>query len=300
MGGRGFMGECRRRLFLSTAWVVSMSGCDAPANEPEPTPEPSVDECEEYVPEVVEGSHSGVWVDLSDQVILPIDITDPGGGLVRVKVTAGATATSSFVRRRGAPDEEIHYGVDAGVGEANEETFVFRAQGATSYDLILSPFISPADGDNSYSTEWKYEPILDCYEANQTVETARRIPLDTPIVAYAHAGIVAGDGTMVGPSMIDFYRVELDEPTRVRLAFIKPDDDSLVVEFWDPEIEYGIVGVDFLAPGGVEVYSDELELAAGTHYIRLSPFVSEPSTWNVAEPLPPRWTTPYTLAVQTR
>lgn len=295
MTGRGWRGAW-------AVWIVSLGGCDIPvsAMDPPVNEEASVDECIEYIPDTVEGSHAGVWTSFPEQVALPIDITDPGGGLVRVKVSVGNTATSAFVRRRGAPAEEVHYGVDAGVGEAREETFVFRAQGETSYDLFLSAFASPGDADNSYAAEWKYEPLVDCYETNQTVEAARRIGLDAPIEAYAHAGIVAGDGTLVGPSMDDFYRIELDEPTRVRLAVIKPDDDALVVEFWDPAIEYGIVGIDVLAPGAVEVYSDELDLAAGTHYVRLYAYVSEPSTWSAAEPLPGRWTTPYTLTVQTR
>lgn len=285
---------------LCVAGILSLWGCDRAVDGPMKAPPGDDDECVEYTPDEIEGAHAGTWVDFPARVVLPIDVEDPGGGLVRVTVTVADTATSAFVQRRGAPDEEVHYGVDAGVGAAREETFVFRAQGDTSYDLILTPFASPGDEDNSYGATWTYEPNIDCYEHNQTVETARRIPLDRPIEAYAHAGIIAGDSTMVGASMIDFYRIELAEPTRVRLAFIKPDDDSLLVEFWDPAIDYAIVGVDYLAPGDVEVYSDELELAAGTHYIRISPFVSEASTWDFSEPLPDRWNTPYTLTVQAR
>lgn len=290
-----------RARVVCFAGLLTLWGCDAPAGDPKREPPVGEDdECVEYTPDEIDGSHAGTWVDFPDQVVLPIDIGDPGGGLIRVAVTVADTATSVIVRRRGAPDEEVHYGVDAGVGEAREEMFVFRAQGDTAYDLILTPFASPGDEDNSYAATWTYEPNIDCYEHNQTVETARRIPLDRPIEAFAHAGIVVGDSTMVGPGMIDFYRIELAEPTRVRLAFIKPDDDSMLVELWDPAIEYAILGVDYLAPGDVEVHSDEIDLAAGTHYIRIGPFVSEASTWDFSEPLPARWNTPYTLTVQTR
>lgn len=258
-------------------------------------------DCVTYTPDAVEGSQDGVWADIEDVVVLPIDIGDPGGGLVEVTLTIADTPTSIDVRRRDAPDEEIHPGVLAGTEPERTEAFVFRAQGDHQYDLIVKPFVSPTDeSDDSYRVEWRYTPLVDCYEHNQSVADARRIPLDTPITAYAHPGIIAGDGVLVGPGMVDFYAIELAEPTRVRLAVTKPDDEALVVEFWDPTIEYTIAGVDPLGAGGVELHSDELDLAAGVHIVRVGHFDGQSSTLNLRDPIPAGWNNPYTLTVQRR
>jgi hypothetical protein len=281
--------------------AASTSTTDSPTTSTTgPGVEPAHD-CVQYTPDAVEGAHDGAWATIEDVVVLPIDIADPGGGLVEVTLTIGDTPTSIDVLRRGAPDEEIHVGVLAGAEAERTEAFVFRAQGDHEYDLVVKPFVSPTDeGDDSFHVEWRYTPLVDCYEHNQSVAAARRIPLDTPITAHAHPGIIAGDGALVGPGVLDFYAVELAEPTRVRLAVTKPDDTPLVFEFWDPAIEYGIVGVDSLGAGGVELHSDELELAPGTHIVRVAHFDAQPSTWNLRDPLPAGWTGPYTLTVQRR
>lgn len=280
------------------------SSSDASSSDAPTTSDTAVEaahDCVEYTPDAVEGVHDGAWATLEDVVVLPIDIADPGGGLVEVTLTIGDTPTSIDVLRRGAPDEEVHVGVLAGAEAEQTEAFVFRAQGDHQYDLVVKPFVSPTDeGDDSYHVEWRYTPLVDCYEHNQSVAEVRRIPLDTPITAYAHPGIIAGDGALVGPGVLDFYAVELAEPTRVRLAVTKPDDTPLVFEFWDPAIEYTIVGVDALGAGGVELYSDELELAPGAHIVRVAHVDAQPSTWNLREPLPLGWSSPYTLTVQRR
>jgi hypothetical protein len=55
-----------------------------------------------------------------------------------------------------------------------------------------------------------------------------------------------------------------------------------------------------LAAGGVESTSDEVELPAGVHLVRMLSFASQPSSLATSETIPADWTQPYTLTVKTR
>lgn len=264
-----------------------------------PTPDASDrGECTEYTPANLDDSFAGSWSSAEDREILPIHVTDPGGGLIRVTLSVGDTPSTADVRVKGASVDEIHYGVIVGVTGEKQQTFVFRAQGGQQYELLLAPFLTPGDGDNSFTASWTYEPNVDCYEHNDSVAEAKRIPLDKPISAFAHAGIVAGDGVLSGPGLIDFYKFELTEKTTLRLAVTKPDDQELAFEFWDAAGEARIAGIDYLAPGGTEALSEDVEFEPGTHYVRVHHFVVQHSTQTTEEPIPASWNHPYSLTVR--
>lgn len=265
------------------------------------TPEQREADCRPYTPAEIDGSHTGTWSSIDDVHVQVLEIGDVGGGLVHVTVSKTGVATGVTLRLAGQ-EEHVHNGVLVGdVDGVDEETFVFRAQGQHNYELVVSPFVSPSsEATNEYTISWRYEPLIDCYEENNTAATARLIPLDYDIEAFAHAGIIEGDSSFSGPGLVDLYKFELDAPATVRLAATKPSDAALIIEFWDAEAEYGITGVDLTAAGNQEIYSDELSLEAGTHYVRVAAFGSQTSSLESTEPLPAEWNTPYRLRVERR
>src|SRR5690606_33558236 len=123
--------------------------------------------------------------------------------------------------------------------DRTERSFTFRAHGNTNYELVVRPAFSLYDDeDTSWSVSWSYQPLLDCYEGNDTIATAKRIPVGVPVEAYAHTGILADDQVLVRPSGVDFYTFELTEPTTVRLRATKPSDTAISFELWDAEADY--------------------------------------------------------------
>lgn len=276
------------RVFL----VASLAfGCSTPRLCPV-VGEGEVGECVPYTPSTISGSESG-----SGARQLEVNVGDVGGGLVEVTLSATA-ATEVNVRLQGRPEDETHFGTSVRVDDmVTERRFVFRAQGQRRYLLDVKPVGTPSAGA-TWSVQWRYQPNVDCFEPNDTLATAKRIALDTPIEAYAHAGIIEGDGVLVGPGLLDFYRFELTEPTSVRLVVTRPSDTALAFEFWNAETDASwLVGTDLFAAAGVESSSDDLELPAGTHHVRVSTFASQASTSPLGA-FPADWNQPYRLMVR--
>jgi hypothetical protein len=244
------------------------------------------------------GTASGTWASGGDERIIPVEVSDRGGGLVEVRLEA-SVPTEVNVRLAGRPIDELHLGVAVRVGDdVASRRFVFRAQGQKRYQLEVRPVGTPAAAA-SWTVSWSYQPNLDCFEPNDTLATAKRIPLDVPVQAYAHAGIIEGDGLLVGPGLLDFYRFELIEPTTVRLVVTRPSDTAIAFELWDGATDASwLVGTDLFAPAGQPSSSGDLELPAGTHYVRVSSFASQPSTQELTSPVPADWNQPYTLMVK--
>jgi hypothetical protein len=255
-----------------------------------------VGDCVTYTPAMVAGSRSGRFTRIDEAERVAVSVPDRGGGLVRVTLQASA-ATSVTVFLQGRPEDENHEGVL--LTNEPEKSFLFRAHGNKTYELEVKAFITPPAGGSSWAVSWTYEPNVDCYEPNDTAATARRIPLDTPITAFAHAGIIEGDGVLVGPGLLDYYAFELTEPTTVRLAVTRPSDTAIAFELFDLTTETStLVSSDLFAAAGVQSFSDELELPAGVHGVRVSSFASQRSTLGLPATPPADWNRPYTFSVQ--
>ncbi|MFZ5441185.1 MAG: hypothetical protein ACOZQL_14345 [Myxococcota bacterium] len=288
-----------RALLSLSCLTLLASACCPP--EQSSTLDAGVVECVPYTPATINGTESGTFVTADAKRSLPIAVTDRGGGLVEVRVSA-SHATVAEVRLQGRPDAELHAGVSVRVSDdVAERRFVFRAHGGRTYDVELKPLATPPQGGQTWAASWSYQPNVDCFEPNDTEATAKRILLDTPVQAFAHAGIIEGDGVLVGPSLTDFYRFELTAPTTVQLAATRPGDEGVVFEFWNGATHASyLVATDVMAASNVESTSEELALPAGTHYVRVAAFVSQDSSRETTPgtpPFPQTWNQPYTFTV---
>ena len=96
-------------------------------------------------------------------------------------------------------------GLAPGIEPGETGSFHVRLQGNTTYELRVVPLNFRDDEPNGYTVEYAYEPLVDCYEANDTRETAKRIPLDTPIKAFLHPGIGPNSSRIVSFTADDWY-----------------------------------------------------------------------------------------------
>lgn len=296
VGSSGVIGTA---ALLVLALLACKNKPGAASGDGEPPASGNSPGCVKYEPAKVAGNQRGVWKTREDQQVVAIDVSDPGGGLVKVTIGVTGTPTTANVRVKGLTGEANEVGVNVGAGGEKQGGFVFRAQGGQHYELVLKPFVGLADGDNSYSLSWSYEPLVDCYEHNDTKETARKIAVGESVQADAHAGMIAGDGLRVGPALVDFYKFELTAKTKLRLAVTKPDDSALVFEVLDAQ-DAGLASVDPVGAGGTELVSDDAELEAGTYWVRVAAFVGQATTQDSKEPIPAGWNRPYKFSLQIR
>lgn len=292
------------RPLLALALLV-FAGCSTPDPVPPQCPAsttPATDrgECSSEQPQATTGQQSGAWTPTALHARVPLTIADPSGGLVEVTLTVTDVPGEVGVTVPGDPD--YRSGVLAWVDEQpprKTRRFTFRAQGQQTYELDVAAFSTPGAGESAaWTVSWRYTPNPDCYEPNDTLAAAKRIPLDVPITAFAHPGIRPGEVVLVRNGLLDFYRFELSAPTTVRLAVKQPYEAQVSFELWDGAANAPLAATDLFAAPDVVSTSAEVELAAGTWYVRVSPFVDDYGATPDDQPAPAYWSLPYTLTVE--
>jgi len=155
-----------------------------------------------------------------------------------------------------------------------------------------------------YTASWSFTSRVDCYEPNDTLATAKAIPMENPIQASFIAGFRDSNSLLVtSEPTLDFYRFELHAPTAVRITL------SDVVATVRPRLilydEAGsTVGSAALAPAaGQNAVLTSGTLAAGWYRVRVdtgSPpaLAREAHTSRSNEVIPPHFLQDYTLVVE--
>lgn len=271
-----------------------------------------VGECVPYAPANLSGKSTGTFT--SDAVVkIPLPETDVGGGLLKVTYTqAGAVVGSIFLpegTNAAAPRVEttpFGPGVGAEVG-----VVYYRLAGKKTYELGIQSFsFDPAKA--SYTVEYSYEPLIDCYEANDSRAAAKRIPVNTTITAYHHTGIGTDDTSSVNATGDDWYSFELAAQKTVKLKGVLPGKDGpdggnsaqFVVYTEDGTTTVDCVGNGSLTTDPVSateaVETCEAALPAGKYFVKLAHFVGQPSASALNESFNKSWNTPYTFSVEAK
>ncbi|MBX3200799.1 MAG: hypothetical protein KF894_21860 [Labilithrix sp.] len=254
---------------------------------------PELDECVVYEPAVIEGVKEGSFADGDDVQFELITVNDPGGGLVTVTVDSyGAAGAEVQVRHA---DGATRVGFDNTSVTTNPK-LVFRAGGGESYRLEVMPPSAFNAAGSAYKFSWSYEPIVDCYEKNDDKASAKRIPVDTEITAYDHAGVKASMGPIITSGTDDWYRFVLDEPKTVRLVTSHPR----------PIVEFLLIdGADKTRIRQARTSEEAIQasntaaLEAGEYFVHFESTTSLTSAVPGDREVPAFWTQPYTLRVET-
>lgn len=305
-------------LFLASTLVAfAHGGCTiqpstTPADASTPTDATATDggaadrgECTDYTPAKVDAAKSGTFASAQDVVKLPLPTTDVGGGLLAITMKATSQPFEVGVWLLEG-DKASEQRTEADVDADGTASYTARLAGGKTYELRITPLDFRADKANGYGVEAKYEPLVDCYEGNDTRAAAKRIPTDRAITAHLHAGIGPNDSRLVGPTGDDWYWFELAEPKKVSLALTIPGESTAyfqlrdakdeVVRCEDPNESVEMPGTETR-----ETFTTcAASLEAGRYWVRAGLANSEePSTGpNLA--VPKSWREPYTLTVVTR
>ncbi|MBW6456408.1 MAG: hypothetical protein K0A98_11045 [Trueperaceae bacterium] len=281
------------------------------------TVEYDLHECVMYEPTpTIPVDISGQWeaTDQAGQVVEIITAPDdPGGGYVTVRLQSTASmrpqlfaevvpAASGAINLSGQTATDPAINPDPTLVEA-----VFEVAPDRSYQLILRGL--NAGGMSTtlpqpFTASWSFTSRVDCYEPNDTPETAKAIPLENPISATFIAGF-RDSNSIVSASepTLDLYRFELHAPSAVRITLSDVADEvrpRLIV--YD---EGGTqIGSGALAPAAGEnaVYESTGALPAGWYRVRVDTAMGggrrSSLISNTDRVIPPHFLQDYTLVVE--
>lgn len=262
-------------------------------------------ECTVYTPASLDGERTGTFASAQEVVSIPLTATDVGGGLLEITVTAASQPLEvGLWLNEGEKKDEARC---EGAAMHNETaTFTVRLTGSKAYELRALPLDFREEESNQYTVRWRYQPLIDCYEHNDTRETAKRVPVDTPIEAYLHAGVGPDESRIVGASATDWYRFELEESKTVTLKANLPGDNTayfsvrnaqdVEVTCNDPNFGMGIGATETSQTPS----SCDATLAAGTYWVLAAIGNSEYPSTGPGEAVPTSWNTPYSFTLVTR
>jgi len=271
-------------------------------------------DCVPYAPATIADKKSGAFASGDDYVKFELPKTDLGGGLLKVTyVQAGPVTAAIFLAEGAEPnvprDETTAFG--PGVTDDAPAVVYYRLAGNKSYQLGIKSFVYNADKP-SYSVEYSYEPLVDCYEANDTSAAARRVPVNTTITAYHHTGIGKDDTGLVNDTGDDWYYFELDASKTVKLQGVLPGKDGPDGGNSAQFTVYTADGTTTPACSGSETFETDPvapkpsvetcsgELAAGKYLVRLKHFASQFSATSVNGTFNASWNTPYTFQIDAK
>ncbi|MCA9621245.1 MAG: hypothetical protein KC731_19620 [Myxococcales bacterium] len=184
---------------------------------------------------------------------------DPGGGLYRFKLTVNHPDAVPWleIHNKNTPDGAAMLGGSAAT-TANEQEWngVFVAWPGQTYDVKVFEFVNaPTDAHPvNYSLSWTFEPLVDCYEPNDTLAEAALVKRGQTVEAY----LVAGYETDSLGSILDHYAVQVDEPTTLTFTLVgQPQNTSIDVRAFRPDTSF---------PDGYAQMSGGGELANGDSY----------------------------------
>jgi hypothetical protein len=273
-------------------------------------------ECVRYTPAVIAGKKEGSFASRDDVVSVVLPETDVGGGLLKVTYTGkNLPLVGSIVLAEGPRAEEDRFTtrpIGPGATSTPSTVVYYRLHGKKRYQLRTKPFSFDDAGPNGYSIDYTYQPLIDCYEDNDARTSAKRIPVNTTITAFEHAGIETNDSLLVRDSGQDWYWFELPREQRVKLKGFLPGKDGadganaalFYVTASDGETEPGCATGSRFSTDPVadteNVETCEGILPAGKYFVRLAHFTSQPAGWDADEAIHASWNTPYTFVVEAK
>ncbi len=181
-----------------------------------------------YTPTPSSGKESKSWNAVGSDEIGEFTITapaDPGGGYLEVEIKAENDEVRPWIEvTTGDGAGAIINGSSAG----NEPGFnvpsrrvTFAAAPGQTYKVRAWQFFSapPEAYPVSYSFEWKFTSLVDCYEPNDTAATAKPVAFSETIEAYATAGYTSNNTDYT--RYADWYSFTLTETANVNAELVQ-------------------------------------------------------------------------------
>ncbi|MEN8163222.1 MAG: hypothetical protein ABFS37_03755 [Acidobacteriota bacterium] len=264
-------------------------------------------DCVPYEPSTAQGSFDNTWSVPNEQDIYQFTVpSDPGGGYVTVTFSTIAPASPWLTLLVSGPPGSISSGGTNPAGE-QDITVVFEVAPSQTYQVEVTEFLNAPVDDHPvpYQLSWSYTGRADCYEPNDGRDiwpdpqsSAKEIPLETVIEAYALAGHIDNYVIVTDDNNYDWYDFTLNAPTEISVGTLQvPSDQKMRLRVFN-EAGSMVMATDNPDLGGT-VQAGPTLLAEGTYYLEAAPFDRGSSAVRptAGQAIPDHFNTPYQLVV---
>jgi hypothetical protein len=220
---------------------------------------------------------------------------NPAGGYIQASATMlgvgpGGGGVGADIKIYTAADQTVLAEIASQTSQQSVFVYAAVAPGA-SYYVAVNPTTGTATPAR-YTLLVTYTAIADPYEPDDTRATAATISLNQMITAYMFAGYA----TQTIGLFDDYYKVALQSGSVTINVPTSPMNVAPFVTFYDPQFNQITTGNATTGGGGVTIMSTAM--AAGTYYVGIRPYVSNPNNQaGSGTVLPDNFITPYTLIV---
>lgn len=245
-----------------------------------------------------DGIASKSWSTAGNDDIGEVTITapaDPGGGYFEVELKAEHSAVRPWIEvTAGAEGGAIVNGSSASF-DVPVRRVAFAAAPSQSYKIRAWQFFAaPREAyPVSYSIEWKFTSLVDCYEPNDTAAAAQPVAFDQTIEAYATAGHV--DNSTDYDRYLDWYSFELTEAATVSAEMTQaPGTDlRMRIRIFDEAGTRQLGSGGGSAPGELFTATTSSALAPGKYTFAVETATSSRVADDNVPTLRSEWTKPY-------
>ncbi|HRQ05068.1 hypothetical protein [Nitrosomonas halophila] len=239
---------------------------------------PNANAC--YEPTPAQGEFKGEW-DINERHNYQFTVpNDAGGGYARVILVTSDPNTIPWLTIKPNNDPgAIFSGSSAQLANEQRRDVIFEAYPGQTYFLEVSPFFN-GNAPMPYTLTWEFFSRVDCYEPNNgktpdiARATAKSIPLNQTIEAYAIAGFREYYIESRGEQTSDWYRIDLDQPATIKLEQIhSPSNIKARFRLFDAQNRNIRMNVEGVAQGinedtfGRLVKYESVTLDAGSYLI---------------------------------
>lgn len=230
----------------------------------------------------------------------------PGGGIYTVTLSNGSGVVPALkVKSSNDNSGAISSGTAAGTDNETVRTTSFIAHPGVSYDVDAqySSFVISDNPPITYNLSWSFSGRMDCYEPNDVVSEAKRIPKNQTIEAFALTGYVNNSVIVNEAQNNDYYSVQLESSAKLKVDLLQvPTSVNLNVKILRLDesaigVTYEEVSGEITADGAIYNTLTDSVLPSGIYLIRIYIGGERTTVINDGESAPDHWGTPYTFKV---
>ncbi|MDF1564333.1 MAG: hypothetical protein P1V51_14885 [Deltaproteobacteria bacterium] len=288
----------RSTIQLLASVLITTTACGGP-EEVVPLTDP-LHECQSYAPSTVSRAVPGRYLDSNDeqQVILTAP-EDLGGGFIELVLTTESPPLSPgfIVRAEGDTAGAIIAANAVGTADPTTMRGGFSAAPGQRYVVVITQGLGAPAGEYpvKFNLDYTFTGTMDCYEGNDSPETAKVVPVATTIQAHAMAGYTAN--RLTATPYDDWYRFTLNRGAKLEAALVAaPGGHRMRIRFWG---EDGVT--QLAAEGGTrggEIFTVGNTFGLGTFLMSVEVADPEPADWEGDGDAPTFWSMPYTVELR--
>ena len=231
---------------------------------------------------------------------------DIGGGYMTISATfhdPDATPWLTVVGVDTTDASAVISGSASGTDHPQTHTVLFEAAANQSYEVSVKRFFGAKTYPLDYTLKWSFTSNVDCYEPNNTVETASKIDLNNTIEAYVLAGFVDDSNFLESGEerTEDWYTITLDKESKLTFELLQaPSNFRMNMELWHEDHSILTLVNATAETNGALINLNMGTYQPGNYFLKLEQFNTyedEKVDGYPEKPVPDHYKTPYKFRI---